>query len=102
MKIASTIAKILTAIAAIAGIAYVLATYGDKIVEAAKKLLGMTSKESEDTAPEAETVEAPAEATEEVTEEVTEEAPAEEATEEAPKTEEAPGEIVADETDFES
>ncbi len=40
MKIAATIAKILTALAAIAGIVYIIATYGDKIVAWAKNLLG--------------------------------------------------------------
>ena len=42
MKIAATIAKILAAIAAIAGAVYLIATYGDKIVAWAKKMLGCT------------------------------------------------------------
>ena len=39
MKTASIIAKILAALAAIAGVVYVIATYGDKIVAWAKNLL---------------------------------------------------------------
>ena len=39
MKTVGTILKILAALAAIAGIIYVIATYGDKIVAWAKKLL---------------------------------------------------------------
>ena len=38
MKIAATIAKVLTALATIAGIVYIIATYGDKIVAWAKNL----------------------------------------------------------------
>lgn len=40
MKIVSTVLKIVAALAALAGIVYVIATYGDKIVAWAKKLLG--------------------------------------------------------------
>ena len=40
MKVFSVIAKILVALAAIAGAVYVAATYGDKIVAWCKKLLG--------------------------------------------------------------
>ena len=40
MKTVSTIVKVLTALAAVAGIIYVVATYGDQIVAWAKKLLG--------------------------------------------------------------
>lgn len=39
MKTLNTIAKILAALAAITGIVYVIATYGDQIVAWAKKLL---------------------------------------------------------------
>ena len=39
MKTASVIAKVLAALATIAGIVYIVATYGDKIVAWAKKLL---------------------------------------------------------------
>ena len=41
MKIASIILKVLAALAAVAGVVYVIATYGDKIVAWAKNLLGM-------------------------------------------------------------
>ncbi len=39
MKAFNTIVKILTALAAVAGAVYLLATYGDKLVAWAKKLL---------------------------------------------------------------
>ncbi len=39
MKIAKTVAKILVALAAVAGIIYVAATYGDKIVAWCKKTI---------------------------------------------------------------
>ena len=39
MNAFKTIVKILTALAAIAGVIYIIATYGDKIVAWAKKLL---------------------------------------------------------------
>ena len=39
MKTVSIIAKVVAALAAVAGIVYVLATYGDKIVAWAKKLM---------------------------------------------------------------
>ena len=40
MKVFSVVMKIVVALAAIAGAVYVAATYGDKIVAWAKKLLG--------------------------------------------------------------
>ena len=40
MKTFSVIAKVVAALAAVAGIVYVVATYGDKIVAWAKNLLG--------------------------------------------------------------
>lgn len=40
MKTFSVIAKIVAALAAVAGIVYIVATYGDKIVAWAKNLLG--------------------------------------------------------------
>lgn len=43
MKTFGTIFKIIAALAAIAGVVYVVATYGDKIVSWAKKLLGKVS-----------------------------------------------------------
>lgn len=58
MKIFGTVMKILAALAAIAGVVYVVATYGDKIIAWAKKLLG---KVGCCTCCEAETVDAPAE-----------------------------------------
>ena len=100
MKAINTIAKVLTALAAVAGVVYVIATYGDKIVAWAKKMLGSCKcccQEAEDTI---EAPEAPAEeTTEETAEETAEEAPAEEA-----PAEEAPAEetdVTAAETDFE-
>ena len=39
MKTVNTLVKILTALAAIAGVIYVIATYGDKIVAWAKKIM---------------------------------------------------------------
>ena len=44
MKVVSVILKIVGALAAIAGIIYVIATYGEKIVAWAKGLLGKFSK----------------------------------------------------------
>lgn len=41
MKVVGIILKIVAALAAIAGIVYVVATYGDKIVAWAKKMLGI-------------------------------------------------------------
>lgn len=40
MNIFKTVMKIVVALAAIAGVVYVVATYGDRIVAWAKKLLG--------------------------------------------------------------
>lgn len=41
MKVFATIMKIVAALAAIAGIVFVIAKYGDKIVAWAKKMLGL-------------------------------------------------------------
>lgn len=41
MKVMSIVLKVLAALAAAAGVVYVIATYGDKIVAWAKNLLGM-------------------------------------------------------------
>ena len=84
MKILSAIAKIVATLAFIAGVVYLVATYGDKIVAWAKKLLPCKHCEGE-------VVE------EEAAEEATEEVPAEEAADEPP-AEEAP---VAEDADFE-
>ena len=87
MKIAGMIAKILVALAAVAGAVYVIATYGNQIVAWAKKIMaslpcgGCCCCEAE---AEAEVVEA-------------EEVPAEEVV-----AEETPAEaVVAEEADFE-
>lgn len=44
MKVFSTIMKIVAALAAIAGIVYVVATYGDKIVTWARKVLRISEE----------------------------------------------------------
>lgn len=103
MKLAKTITKILVALAAVAGAVYVVATYGDKIVAWAKKVLASLHCcdccngtcecccEETEAAPEEEAVQ------EVLSEETTEEvAPAEETEETAAK------EAVAEESDFES
>lgn len=91
MKAFTVIAKVLAALATVAGIVYIAATYGDKIVAWAKKMLGSCPCCGKCTCTE---------------EDVAEEAPAEEevpAEEETPAAEEAPAEEapVADESDFE-
>ena len=93
-----TALKLLTALAAIAGAVYVVATYGDKIVEWAKKIWAAMPKcpcceEAEPAAEEAAVEEAAAE------EPAAEEAPAEEepVAEEVVVEETAP---VAEEADF--
>ena len=100
MKTFANIMKVLTALAAIAGVIYVIATYGDKIVAWAKKLLAQCpcKCDVEDCADcececdcQCET-EAPAEEAP-----TAEEVPAEEAVEEVVVEE---GEPVADEADF--
>ena len=92
MKSFNLIAKILAALAAIAGAIYVVATYGDKIVAWAKSM--MPNVESID-----EEIEEAAEDAEDVVEEVAE--AVEEAVEEAAEAvEEAVETVVADEADF--
>ena len=95
MKALNTIVKILTALAAVAGAVYVIATYGDKIVTWAKDLWAKMPQcpaceeiPEEEVAVEAE--EAPA--AEEVAEEVAEEPAVEVVVEES--------EPVAEEADF--
>lgn len=83
MKILSAIAKIVAALAFVAGVVYLVATYGDKIVAWAKKLLPCKCEEA------CETEEAAEEAAEEVVEEAAEE----------PEAVEEP--VVAEEADFE-
>lgn len=99
MKLFTTICKLLAAAAAIAGAVYVIATYGDKIVAWAKKLMaGCPCHNCTTQAPE----EAPA--AEEPVEAIVEEAPAEETT--AEETVETPAEVetepTAEPADFES
>lgn len=101
MKTFNTIIKVLTALAAIIGAVYVLATYGDKIAQWAQNLLGAKKEAPTETNPIEETVEeeTPAEETAVTEETVAEEDFADKAVvaEEAP-VEDAP---VADESDFE-
>ena len=90
-----TALKLLTALAAIAGAVYAIATYGDKIVEWAKKIWAALPK-----CPACEEAEPAAEET--VAEEVAE-APAEEPAVEEPVAEEVvveENEPVAEEADF--
>ncbi len=99
----NTIMKIVTALAAAIGAIYIVATYGDKIVQWAKNLVGCHSAPVPAQEPKAE------ETVEETAAETAEEAPAaqetvaeEAASEEAPEapamSEDAP---IADEADFE-
>ena len=84
-----TVLKVLTALAAVAGTVYVIATYGDKIVAWAKKLLA--------SCPCCSNCECTAEPAEEA---AAEEAPVEEAPAEEPAAEEAPvEEIVIEENE---
>jgi hypothetical protein len=91
MKIASVIIKIVAALAAAAGIVYIVATYGDKIVAWAKNLLGCAPCDGECECCDCDCFEEADVAAEEAVEE-----PAEEAVEEA-----AAEEPVAAESDFE-
>ncbi len=88
------ILKLLAALAAITGVVYVIATYGEQIVAWAKKLIG-TCPCSECTCDECDCAEE-----ETVEEEVVEEAPVEEAVVEEVVVEEA--EPIAEEADFEA
>ncbi len=88
------ILKLLTALAAIAGVVYVIATYGEQIVAWAKKIIG-TCPCNECTCDECDCAEEEA-----VEEEVVEEAPVEDAAVEEVVVEEA--EPIAEEADFEA
>ena len=103
MKTVNTIVKVLAALAAVVGAVYVIATYGDKIVAWAKKLLKSCpcTCDVEDCADcECECECQCEEAAEEVAEEApVEETPAEEVIEEVVIAETEP---VADEADFEA
>ena len=101
MKVFTIITKILVALAAIAGAIYVAATYGDKIVAWAKKMLGTCKCGCENgCCGECTCEEADVATEEEAVEEVTEEIP------EDPEVEievvVAEGEPVAEEADFEA
>ena len=101
-----TVLKVLTALAAVAGAVYVIATYGDKIVSWCKNLLAACPCKGGD-----DVIEEPVAEEAEFAEEAAEEAPVEEpAAEEEVPAEEAPAEEapaaddnapVADEEDFE-
>lgn len=88
-----TVLKILTALAAAIGAAYVIATYGDKIVEWAKKLLNSCPCCTIESDFEDETAEAPVE-------EAVEEPAVEEVPEEVEEVVIEENEPVAEETDF--
>ena len=100
MKVANTIIKILTALAAVAGVVYIVATYGEQIVAWCKSTLEKLPKCPKCTE---EADEDDAEIEVEIT---VEEPSAEEAVEEVPAAEEdfapeaAEAEPVAEETDF--
>ena len=100
MKALNTIVKILTALATVAGIVYIIATYGEQIVAWAKKTLAALPKCPccEEAEPEVE-VEIEVEA---AAEEVAAEEPAEEVAveEPAPEVVVSENEPVAEETDF--
>ena len=100
MKLANTIIKLLTALAAVAGVVYIVATYGEQIVAWCKKTLESLPKcpKCQDDAD----VEVEITVEEAVEEPAAEEVPAEEPAEEV-VVEEVPvaeGEPVADEADF--
>ena len=90
MKLFANIVKILTALAAVAGAIYVVATYGDKIVAWAKQMLASFPCPC---------CEDEAEAVEEVAEEVAEEPAAEEIPAAEPVAEEPAAEVVVEETE---
>ena len=99
MKTLNAIVKIFAALAAVAGVIYVIAVYGDRIVAWAKKVMGCCPWDEGEEAPAED--EAPVEAP------AAEEAPAEAPAAETPAAEEAPAAPaeddlpVADEEDFE-
>lgn len=96
-----TALKILTALAALVGVAYVIATYGDKIVEWCKNLLNCNADEEDFVDSECPAEEAVAEeavAEEEVAEEAPAEEPAAEEAVEEPVVEEVVEEVAAEET----
>jgi len=100
MKAMNTIIKILTALATVAGIVYIIATYGEQIVAWAKKMLNALPKCP--ACEESEIVEEVEVEAEPAAEEVAEEAPAAEevAEEPAPEVVVSENEPVAEEADF--
>ena len=92
MKTVNVIVKVVAALAAVAGIVYIVATYGDKIVAWAKKMLGCAPCDGECEVCECECFEEAEAPIEEPTSEDADEEPAEEA---------AADEPVAAESDFE-
>ena len=101
MKIFANIMKILTALAAVAGAVYIIATYGEKIVGWAKKMLNAMpqcpSCEEEDPEIEVEIEVEPAAEEVAAEEPAAEEVPVEEP---APEVVVAENEPVAEEADF--
>ena len=101
MKALNTIVKILTALAAVAGIVYIIATYGEQIVAWCKKVLAKMPQ-----CPSCDEDEVVIEVTEEAVEVPAEEAAAEEVAAEeiveepAPEVVVAENEPVAEEADF--
>ena len=89
MKVASIIIKIVAALAAVAGVVFVIATYGDKIVAWAKKMLGCCPCDGECECCECECFEETEEVAEDAAEEIKE------------VVEEANEEPIAAESDFE-
>lgn len=100
MKAMNIVIKILTALAAVAGIIYIVATYGEQIVAWAKKMLNALPKCP--ACEEAEVVEEAEVEVEPAAEEVAAEEPAEEVAveEPAPEVVVTENEPVADEADF--
>lgn len=104
MKVFTNILKLLTALAAVAGAVYVIATYGEQIVAWAKKVLASlpcpNCEEAEPVSEEATAEDAPTEATP-VEEAAAEEVPAEEIpAEEVAEVVAEENEPVAEEADF--
>lgn len=104
MKTLNAVVKVLAALAAVAGVVYLLAAYGDKVVAWAKRVIGCCPWDEgmEEEAPAAQETPAPEEAPAEAEEAPVEE-PAQEpaAPEEAAPQEPESDEPVADEGDFE-
>lgn len=94
MKAVNIIIKVVAALAAVAGVVYVVATYGDKIVAWAKNLLGCNKNCCVDAVEEADIEEPVVEEEIETVEEVV-------AEEVAPVEEAAADTVVASESDFE-